>query len=219
MGSYDFIPAVYRDKGVFTAFDLETTGLDPKQDRIVEIGALKFDKRGPVSRFSVLINPGIPMPAEAGRVNNITDEMLRGKPSLDQIFSDFIGFIGDTILIAHNAPFDCGFINEKLKDRFEGSGKREEDPAQGSLLDDPGEDPEGEKHWKAPFPSLPNRIVNTLVYAKEVFPGRYKYNLQDLARSLGIGSVDAHRAEDDARVCMEIFVRCVEESPKSVQKT
>jgi DNA polymerase-3 subunit epsilon len=218
MGTYDFIPALYRDKGVFTAFDLETTGLDPKQDRIVEIGALKFDNRGPLSRFSVLINPGIPMPEAAGRVNNITDEMLRGKPSLDEVFPDFIGFIRDTILIAHNAPFDCGFINEKLKERFDRTKKGEEDPAQGSLLDDPGEEAEGEKYWKAPFPSLSNQIINTLIYAKEAFPGRYKYNLQDLAQSLGIGSVDAHRAEDDARVCMEIFVKCVEESLNLVQK-
>jgi DNA polymerase-3 subunit epsilon len=212
MGSYDSIPAIYLDAGVFTAFDLETTGLDPKQDRIVEIGAIKFDKRGPAGRFSVLINPGIPMPKEAGRVNNITDEMLKGQPSLDEVFPDFIGFIKNTILIAHNAPFDCGFINEKLKERFERAKKGRDDPFQGSLLEDPEEDPEGEKYWIPSFPVLPNQVVNTLVYTKEVFPGRYGYKLQDLASFFKIESRDAHRAEDDARVCMEIFVKCMKES-------
>jgi DNA polymerase-3 subunit epsilon len=208
---------------MFTAFDLETTGLDAKQDRIVEIGAVKFDKRGPVSRFSVLINPGIPMPEEAGRVNNITDEMLRGRPSLDEVFPDFIGFIKNTILVAHNAPFDCGFINEKLRERFDWGKKNRDDPLQGSLLDMdlPGNGPEhdggtaGESYWIPPFPALPHQVVNTLAYAKEVFPGRYGYKLQDLAAFLKIGSLEAHRAEDDARVCMEIFVKCAEGSLKT----
>ena len=57
----------YAEGAVFTAFDLETTGLDPRLDKIVEIGAVKFDKMGLIARFSTLINPGIPMPKEAER--------------------------------------------------------------------------------------------------------------------------------------------------------
>jgi DNA polymerase-3 subunit epsilon len=176
MGTYDWAVAAYYDSVPLAAFDLETTGLDPRQDRIVEIGAVKFDRRGLVSRFSVLIDPGIPMPVEAFRVNGITDALLRGKPSIDQVFPDFLRFIKDTILVAHNAPFDTGFINEKLK---AGSG----DP-------------------------LPNRLVDTLAYAREIFPGQRTYKLQDLAASLGIAAGTVHRAEEDARICMEIFIRC-----------
>jgi DNA polymerase-3 subunit epsilon len=176
MGTYNWAVQAYNDSVPFAAFDLETTGLDPRQDRIVEIGAVKFDKRGLVGRFSVLINPGIPMPAEASRVNGITDSLLKGKPSIDQVFPDFLRFIKDTILVAHNAPFDAGFIKEKLK----------ADAA----------------------PPLPNRMVDTLVYARESFPGRGTYKLQPLAASLGIASGEVHRAEEDARICMEIFIRC-----------
>ncbi|MDR3334839.1 MAG: 3'-5' exonuclease [Treponema sp.] len=205
MGTYD---EIVLESGVFVAFDLETTGLDAKKDRIVEIGAVKFDKQGLMARFSTLINPGIPMPEEAGRVNNITDEMLRDQPSLDEVFPDFIRFIKNTVLVAHNAPFDCGFINEQLKDRFVASRKQE---AQRGLLE--GIDDEAGKtgnRWAAPFPVLPNPVVNTLIYAKEVFPGRSKYKLQELAAFFNITTFDAHRAEDDARVCMELFIRCVQ---------
>lgn len=202
---------------VFVAFDLETTGLDPKRERIVEIGAVKFDRRGLIGRFSVLINPGVPMPAEASRINGITDDMLAGKPSLDEVLPDFLLFIADAALIAHNAPFDCSFVDAALAERWERSRKtRAEDPAQGSLLaaasDDEKEAAIPEKVWAPPFASLPNRVVDTRIYAKEAFPNRWKYNLQDLAKFLGVNALEAHRADDDARVCMEVFVKCAEKS-------
>ena len=190
MGSYDAIAAAYPGPAVFTAFDLETTGLDPRKDQIVEIGAVKFDRRGIIGCFSTLVNPGIPMPPEAGRVNGISDEMLAGKPSLDEVLPDFLRFAGDSILVAHNAPFDCGFINEGLKQRRE------------------------EGFWRSPFPELPNPVVDTLVYARERFPGLSAYNLGTLALHFNIKTLDAHRAEDDARVCMEIFIRCAGEQER-----
>ncbi|AEF83465.1 3'-5' exonuclease [Leadbettera azotonutricia] len=182
MGTYDDARALYAENGVFAAFDLETTGLDAQKDQIVEIGAVKFDRRGLIARFSTLINPGIPMPPEAGKVNNITDSMLKDQPMLDEVLPDFIRFIKNTILIAHNAPFDCGFINAKLKEK---------------------------RAWTPPFSSLPNRVLDTLVFSRETFPGRRTYKLGDLARDLEIPMGDAHRAEDDAAACMEIFLRCI----------
>ncbi|MDR1306729.1 MAG: 3'-5' exonuclease, partial [Treponema sp.] len=110
MESYDWAVKAYREGAVFTAFDIETTGLDSRQDRIVEFGAVKFDRRGPIVRYAALINPGIPMPEEAGRVNGITDQMLAGKPPLEAVFPDFLGLVKDTVIIAHNAPFDMGFV-------------------------------------------------------------------------------------------------------------
>jgi DNA polymerase-3 subunit epsilon len=82
--SFDWAIKAYAEGAVFVAFDLETTGLDPHLDHIVEIGAVKFDKKGIIARFSTLVNPGVPMPAEAARVNNISDEMLKGKPSVGE---------------------------------------------------------------------------------------------------------------------------------------
>jgi len=177
----------YLGGAVFVAFDLETTGLDPRKDHIVEIGAVKFDKNGPVARYSVLINPGVPMPPEAEKINKISDEMLKGKPSLDEVLPDFLRFIDGTALAAHNAPFDCGFINEKLK-------KSPGNPGAISRI--------------SPFP-----VIDTLILARELFPGLRSYSLQNLAGELRIKPTLAHRAEDDARLCMEILVRCMEQMP------
>ncbi|MDR0374312.1 MAG: 3'-5' exonuclease [Treponema sp.] len=210
MSIFAEIAPFFNEGGRFVAFDLETTGLDTKNDRIVEIGAVKFNKDGVISRFSVLINPGVPMPFGASAVNNITDDMLKDKPPLDAVFPDFLRFINNAIVIAHNAPFDCGFINEELKARYKPVVKPE-DESKGLFLD-AGDHAAHAAHplWTPPFPVLPNRIVDTIAFAKEAFPNRYKYNLQDLAASLAIHAKDAHRAEDDARVCMEIFLRCVQ---------
>ena len=97
MTSYDWLAAVY-DTVAFIAFDTETTGLDPVSGRIVEIGAVKFDQRGVIARYNVLINPEMPMPEEAGKVNGITDEMLKDKPLIADVFPDFFDFIGTGIL-------------------------------------------------------------------------------------------------------------------------
>jgi DNA polymerase-3 subunit epsilon len=203
--------SLFHRGAAFCAFDIETTGLDPRLDRIVEIGVVKFDRRGPMGRYSVLINPGIPMPEEAGRVNGISDEMLAGKPSLEAVFPDFLRFTGGAVIVAHNAPFDCGFINEKLAALFNGAKKRKAG-AEGELLLPGLEDGEtGEAAgWAPPFPALPNRIADTLVLSRRFFPGRGSYKLQELARDMGIPALNAHRAEDDARLCMEIFRKCTD---------
>jgi DNA polymerase-3 subunit epsilon len=206
LGSFDWAAAAYGEGAVFIAFDLETTGLESREDEIVELGAVKFDRRGIIARFSTLINPGIPMPPGAGRVNNISNEMLRDKPSLEEVFPDFLLFIQEAILIAHNAPFDSGFVNEKLKKRWVRPAQAD---GQGSLLDSCKLSGERKTPWSPPFPELPNKVIDTLVFAREVFPGRPSYKLQSLAADLGISGPDAHRAEDDALVCRGIFLACL----------
>jgi DNA polymerase-3 subunit epsilon len=196
----------YAGNGVFTAFDLETTGLDPQKDRIVEIGAVKFDRRGLIARFSTLVNPGIPMPPEAERVNNITSKMLADKPPLDEVLPDFLTFIRDTVLTAYNAPFDCGFVNESLRIRYE-KARSAVPGGQRGLLDGMDSTAAADSGWLAP--SLPNPVADTLAIAREAFPGRKSYKLQELAAELQIPAAEAHRAEDDARLCMEIFTRCL----------
>ena len=189
MTSYDWLAAVY-DTAAFIAFDTETTGLDPASGRIVEIGAVKFDRRGIVARYNVLINPEMPMPEEAGKVNGITDEMLKDKPLIAAVFPDFFDFIGTGILVAHNAPFDINYVNTELK--------------------------------RAGKPPLVNKVVDTRIFAKEIFPGLSSYALQDLAVQFGITALEAHRAEDDARVCMELFDkilnRFLKNNPELVEK-
>ena len=78
----------------FIAFDLETTGTKPQADRIVEIGAVLFDGDQAAGTYGTLIDPGVPIPADASAVNGITDEMVRGKPRIADVLSDFADFCG-----------------------------------------------------------------------------------------------------------------------------
>lgn len=176
MAQFDWIAKEF-DGTAFTAFDTETTGLEPRACRVVELGGIRFDSRGIASRFNTLINPGVPMPSEVTKINGITDAMLSGQPRPDAAIPDFLRFAGDTVLVAHNAPFDVSFINEELA-RL---GKS----------------------------ALKNRVVDTRAFARDMFPGLPNYKLQDLAAHFGIKAIDAHRAEDDARVCMELFLVCL----------
>jgi DNA polymerase-3 subunit epsilon len=182
---------------IFTAFDLETTGLDPVKDEIAEIGALRFDRRGLLARFSVLVNPGIPMPPGAGRVNNLSDAMLRDAPPLEEVLPGFLRFVRGAVLVAHNIPFDCGFINAKLE-------RLSRDPPGPEI---PGLEP---RSWRPPFRQLPNPVLDTLTLARELFPEKPSHKLQALAADLRITVRDAHRAEDDAAVCMKFFLCCLE---------
>jgi DNA polymerase-3 subunit epsilon len=94
----------------FIAFDLETTGIQPRTDAIVEIGAVRFNGAEPVDAFCTLVNPGRPIPPEASAVNGITDEMVADQPSVEKVLTDLAEFCGDLPLVAHNAPFDFKFL-------------------------------------------------------------------------------------------------------------
>jgi DNA polymerase-3 subunit epsilon len=101
----------------FIAFDTETTGLYPVESKLVEIGAVCFRLDGEeIAVFEQLINPGTSIPAEAQAVNHITDEMVSSKPPVERVLPAFLDFLGEpgNILIAHNAPFDIGFIGLDL---------------------------------------------------------------------------------------------------------
>lgn len=97
-------------------FDTETTGLDPlKGDRLVEIGCVELLNHLPTGRhFHAYINPERTMPMEAFRVHGLSDEFLADKPVFSAVAEPFATFIGDAMLIAHNASFDIGFINAEF---------------------------------------------------------------------------------------------------------
>ncbi|MBB5754103.1 DNA polymerase III subunit epsilon [Prosthecomicrobium pneumaticum] len=97
-------------------FDTETTGLDPlKGDRLVEIGCVELFNHIPTGRkLHLYINPQRSMPAEAFRVHGLSDAFLADKPIFSAIAGEFVDFIGDARLVAHNAMFDLGFINAEL---------------------------------------------------------------------------------------------------------
>ena len=91
--------------------DVETTGLDPAVDRIVEIAAIRSDG----SKLHHLVNPGRPIPRDASRIHGIKDEDVSDKPYFSDIAAEFVAFIGSDRLVAHNAEFDISFINASLE--------------------------------------------------------------------------------------------------------
>lgn len=100
----------------FVAFDTETTGLWAQAHRIVEIGAIRFNLSSDTTEvFSTLVNPQRPMPPEVIAIHGITDEMVADAPTIDNALPAFIEFCSDSILIAHNAPFDISFVACELE--------------------------------------------------------------------------------------------------------
>ena len=95
----------------FTAFDIETTGLTPVVDRIVEIGAVRFRGDEIIDTFEAFVDPGVPISHGASAVNGITDEMVQGNPTIEEVLPRFLDFLGDAAPVAHHAPFDVGFLS------------------------------------------------------------------------------------------------------------
>lgn len=95
----------------FAALDFETTGLDSVTDRICEIGAVRLAPSGmEEATFSLLVNPGRPMNPSASRVNGITDDMVACARPVGEVLPELLEFLGDSIIVAHNAAFDVGFL-------------------------------------------------------------------------------------------------------------
>jgi len=97
--------------------DTETTGMDPaKGDRIIEIGCVEMVNLVPTGRtFHHYINPERDIPADAVAVHGITFDMVKDKPTFVELAAELVDFLGDAVLVAHNAPFDLKFINAELR--------------------------------------------------------------------------------------------------------
>lgn len=95
----------------FVVFDTETTGLSAAKDKILEIGAIRFENGIPVAAFETLVNPGKPIPEEASSINHITDDMVANAPAIWQVLPAFDAFVGKSAVVAHNLKFDLKFIH------------------------------------------------------------------------------------------------------------
>ena len=117
----DGIPLALNEKGqslddTYVVFDLETTGFSPKNDKIIEIGAVKVKNGKIIDSFSEFVNPRRPIPYKITELTGISDDMVKYADSIDFVLPKFMEFIGDAAVVAHNASFDCSFIEKNCKD-------------------------------------------------------------------------------------------------------
>jgi len=169
--------------GPFTIFDLETTGMSPSRDRIVEIAAIRVERDGFKSRFHSLVNPGLGVliPSQATKVHRISDDMVANSPTFHELANPFLEFAKDSSLAAHNARFDLGFLQESLFRT-------------------------GHKLWQG-------KTLNTIPIIKQAFPGLKSYSLGYLKEyfALGIGGKEeqAHRAFVDVEWTLEVLEKAM----------
>nr|WP_281063512.1 PolC-type DNA polymerase III [Clostridium algifaecis] len=100
----------------YVIFDIETTGFSSINDRIIEIGAVKVKEGKVIDKFSEFVNPKMAIPERITELTSITDDMVKEAEAIDGILPRFIEFIGDAVVVAHNAGFDTGFIKKNCKD-------------------------------------------------------------------------------------------------------
>ncbi|PWK12673.1 PolC-type DNA polymerase III [Tumebacillus permanentifrigoris] len=115
----DGVPVVHqlngRDMSIdehteWVVFDTETTGLNAAENTLIEIAAVKMKGREIIAEWTELIDPEVPISAKITELTHITNDMVRGQRKLHEVLPDFRAFIGDAILVAHNAEFDLGFL-------------------------------------------------------------------------------------------------------------
>lgn len=180
-----------RLKKQYIAIDFETTGLNPKTDRIIEIGAVLFENGKPCETFSTLVNPGIAIPARITEITNITNGMVMTAPSESSAISQLVDFMGvalygRTVLCAHNADFDMKFLCETLiRHGYSGT------------IDS----------------------VDTLTIAREMVSGVENYKLTTLIEHYGIETGQAHRATSDALACGKLLAIFLDEKKDEIAES
>ena len=106
----------------YCVLDLETTGLSPNYDSIIEIGIIKVKENKIVDKYNSLINPGFLINEYITSITGITNEMLKGKPKIIDLMKEVLNFIGNDVLVGHNISFDVSFLqkgfNEELKNEY-----------------------------------------------------------------------------------------------------
>lgn len=174
----------------YIAFDLETTGLSPYNDRIIEIGAVLYENGIPIRRYGTLVNAMVNIPSTASAINHITNQMIKNAPSEKEVYADLINFLGDALqektpICAHNAKFDMDFLSETL--------------------------------MRLGYNAKIN-YIDTLSLSRELLKGLINYKQDTVAVHLGLHNTSVHRAETDAEICGSIFEKLIEIMEKAQEK-
>ena len=169
--------------GPYTVFDLETTGMSPVHNRIIEIGAVRLEHDGSMTTFQTLIHPETTIPNQITRLTGISNEMVANAPTFSEAGQDFLDFIQGSRLVAHNARFDLSFLMESLG-RTPGLPLWENGAYDTLMLS------------RRAFPGLPSYSLKSL---------RQAFQLGEMVDG------NAHRALYDAEITMELFFRIMEQ--------
>jgi ATP-dependent DNA helicase DinG len=163
-------------------FDLETTGLDPEKDEILEIGVVRVKSSGETERYTQLFRPSVPIPPAITQITGIHPEECQNQPTLESCFQDITGFFkGSEWIVAHNASFDLAFLR-KAWSRFS----------------------------EAEPPSR-TRILDTVELSRLLYPWLHNHRLGTVAVHLKAPVSPSHRALADAEATAWIFQECVRE--------
>jgi DNA polymerase III subunit alpha, Gram-positive type len=117
----DSVPIVFHPKpmelneATYIVFDIETTGLSVMNNKIIELAGVKMQDGKVIEEFASFVNPHERIPYNITQLTQITDEMVKDAPEITEVLPKFLEFIGDSVLVAHNAKFDMGFIQEECK--------------------------------------------------------------------------------------------------------
>jgi DNA polymerase-3 subunit epsilon len=103
------------DEALFTFVDVETTGLSPRTARVCEVAAINFRGAERAGTLAELVNPGGPIPPEVSRIHGITDAMVKDSPSFGAVAPRLLAMLEDSVLVAHNAEFDLGFLRAECE--------------------------------------------------------------------------------------------------------
>ena len=98
------------EEAVFTFVDVETPGLSPRAARVCEVAAISFRGVDRVGMLAELVNPGMPIPAEVSKIHGITDAMVKDSPSFGGVAPRLLAMLENSVVVAHNAEFDLGFL-------------------------------------------------------------------------------------------------------------
>jgi DNA polymerase III epsilon subunit family exonuclease len=161
----------------YIAFDVETTGLNPYSDRIIEVGAVLFENGEITASYGTLINPKVSVPQSATTVNQITNDMIKTAPIEIDVYQDLVQFLGDaldneTAICAHNAKFDMDFLSQTLiRMGYKGA----------------------------------IGYIDTLSLSRKLVKGLENHKQNTIALHFGINNDNSHRAVSDAAVCGKIL--------------
>ena len=162
----------------YAALDVETTGLEPYSDRVLEIGIVlfSFDSEGALVEertWQSLLNPGISIPASATAIHGITDFDVFASPFFRELAAELANLLEGRVMVAHNAPFDSGFIAREFS--------------------------------RLGMASPVGEMADSLILLRRAVPNLLSYSLGKAAFILGVDTGSSHRALDDARTCMHLF--------------